>query len=301
MKNIVLLIFTALTFNGCHQKTELSYEPTYSKVAGSKQNKILKLGIHPLYKPEKLFETFGPIVKILNEEIPEYQFELESSTDYPSYEQKILGRNFDLLLPNPYQTLSAIDQGYKVFAKMSDDYLFRGIILVRKDSDIKNIKDLKGKVVAFPAQSALAATMLPMYFLFKNGISPHTDIITKYVGSQESAMYSVLYKKSDVGVTWTMAWNDLKAKNLEINNHLSILAETDSLPNNSIMARENMESVLIEKILKVFLSLNNTSNGKSILEKMKLSKFEIASNATYLPVRAFISEFNQKVGKVEQK
>ncbi len=40
---------------------------------------------------------------------------------------------------------------------MSDDNNFRGIILVRKDSGIKKLTDLKGKAESFPTPTALAA------------------------------------------------------------------------------------------------------------------------------------------------
>ena len=65
------------------------------------------------------------------------------------------------MLPNPYETLLAIDRGYRVFAKMGNDEDLRGLIVTRRDSGIESLADLKGRAVSFPAETALAATMLP--------------------------------------------------------------------------------------------------------------------------------------------
>lgn len=74
---------------------------------------------------------------------------------------------------------------------MSDDENFRGIILVRKDSGISKVIDLKGRAVSFPAPTALAATMMPQFYMQNNGIDVMNDIEIQYVGSQKSSIMNV--------------------------------------------------------------------------------------------------------------
>lgn len=69
---------------------------------------------------------------------------LEASRNYAAIDKKLYARKFHFALPNPFQTINAIDKGYKVFGTMGDDDNFRGIILVRKDSGIEKVADLKG-------------------------------------------------------------------------------------------------------------------------------------------------------------
>jgi len=70
---------------------------------------------------------------------------------------------------------------------MGDDENFRGIILVRKDSAIENVADLKGKAVSYPAPTALAAAMMPQYYLQTHGLDVMNDLDNRYVGSQASS------------------------------------------------------------------------------------------------------------------
>jgi len=64
------------------------------------------------------------------------ELRLEASRNYPAYDKKLFAGHFHFALPNPYQTVTAQKNGYKIFGKMGDDDNFRGIILVRKDSGI---------------------------------------------------------------------------------------------------------------------------------------------------------------------
>ena len=79
----------------------------------------------------------------LSKNIEGVSFKLEASRNYASFDKKLYARKFHFALPNPFQTINAIGKGYKVFGKMGDDHNFRGIILVRKDSGIKKVLDLK--------------------------------------------------------------------------------------------------------------------------------------------------------------
>ncbi len=76
---------------------------------------------------------------------------------------------------------------------MGDDENFRGIIIVRKDSHFNQVRDLKGKAVSFPASTALAATMMPQYYMQTHGLDVTKDIDIRYVGSQESSIMSVFW------------------------------------------------------------------------------------------------------------
>ena len=96
---------------------------------------------------------------------------------------------------------------------MGNDEMFRGIILVRKDSGIRKVTDLKGKKVSYPAPTALAATMMPQYYLHTHGIDVNRDIENLYVGSQESSIMNVLRGHVAAGATWSVPWKIFQQEN----------------------------------------------------------------------------------------
>jgi ABC-type phosphate/phosphonate transport system substrate-binding protein len=58
-------------------------------------------------------------------------------------------------------------------AMRDSDQDLRSAILVRADSAIRSIEDLRGKRVAFGAKDSPQATILPMLHLAEGGIDPH--------------------------------------------------------------------------------------------------------------------------------
>lgn len=120
-----------------------------------------RFGVHLGHHPRKLDQAFSPLMDYLSRHIPGSRFELEASSSFAHFEQKLRERQLDFALPNPYQATLAQDWGYRVIAQAGDSEDFRGIFIVRRDSPLHQPVDLKGKAVAYPAPSALAAGMMP--------------------------------------------------------------------------------------------------------------------------------------------
>lgn len=300
MKKIYFL-FIFLLLTACVNKNESVYQPTFSSTKPLLKKKIIIFGVHPLHNPERLFEKFNPLMTYLESKIPDTKFELEASKDYQAFEKKLESKKFDIALPNPYQTLLALKNGYQVFAKMNDDDNFRGLILVKKEGPIRNLEDLKHKVISFPAQTALAGSMMPQYYLFKKGFNLKKDITVKYVGSQESSILSVYHNESSAGATWPGAWNLFKEDRPEIASKLKELIRTDSLPSNGLVANNQLDAETVLKIKKAILEINTTDEGLFVLKKLQLSKFVEADNSTYKKVDEFIKKFETAIERIERQ
>ena len=199
-----LTIFLSfLLLSACSEQPEEHYSPKFSTTPEIPETTEIEyiFGVHPLHNPQRLYEVFGPMLAYLSRNIDGVSFKLEASRNYASFDEKLYARKFHFALPNPFQTVSAIDKGYKVFGKMGDDHNFRGIILVRKDSGIKKVTDLKGKAISYPAPTALAAAMMPQYYLQTHGLDVMTEVDNRYVGSQESSIMNVFFGQTQAAAT----------------------------------------------------------------------------------------------------
>ncbi|MFA7241450.1 MAG: phosphate/phosphite/phosphonate ABC transporter substrate-binding protein [Sulfuricellaceae bacterium] len=272
-----------------------AYQPQFGdRPATLSAKKEYLFGIHPLHNPKRLFEVYGPIVDSLNARIPEARFTLEASRNYEEFDKKLYARHFDLALPNPYQTVNALKHGYRVFGKMGEDDMFRGIFIVRKDSAIRNVADLKGKPVSFPAKTALAATMLPQLYLHERGL-PIDAYEARYVGSQESSIMNVYLGNTAVGATWPPPWIAFEKDHQDIAGQLKVLWTTEPLTNNGLVARDDFPPELLNKVAAILFSLQNSAAGREMLARIPLARFEKASDATYRPVYEFIGKFGKTV------
>ena len=292
--SVVLIFFSAFLLS-CDNHQGETYSPEYSTKALKQDGKILILGVHPLHNPKRLHEIFAPIAEYLSNNIEGVRIKVEASRSYAAFDAKLYARHFHFSLPNPFQTVNALKNGYNVFAKMSDDENFRGIFLVRKDSNIKKVTDLKGKAVSFPAPTALAATMMPQYFLQAQGLDVMTDIEIRYVGSQESSIMNVMLGNTIAAATWLPPWRTLSKEQPELAEELKVIWQTSSLPNNGLIVRDDVDKNIAIKVKTLLLNLHQTKQGKKWLGKMELSKFEDATNNTYQPVISFLKRFNKEV------
>ncbi len=290
---LLLLIF----FPGCQDKSDHknTYEPKYSEQPVLKKKKLYVLGVHPLHNPSRLFEVYQPMIHYINEHLETSELRLEASRDYATFEKKLFSGYFHFALPNPYQTIIAIQNGYKVFGKMGDDESFRGIILLRKDSKINTVKDLRGETVSYPAPTALAATIMPQWFFYQHGLNINQDITNSYVGSQESSIMNVYLGKSAAASTWLPPWRAFVKQKPQIADELQIKWQTDPLPNNALVAREDIPKELVDKVGQLVFSLHTNERGRKILKAMELSRYEPADESVYESVKVFIQQFEDKV------
>ena len=293
LRFLFLLIFSFL-FLGCDDREFAEYTPEYSTTPPLQKN-VYIFGVHPLHNPKRLFEVYQPMIDYINKHLDNAELHLEASRNYPAYDKKLFAGDFHFSLPNPYQTVMSTQYGYKIFGKMGDDENFRGIILVRKDSTIKEVSDLKGKNVSYPAPTALAATMMPQWYLYKHGININKDITNSYVGSQESSIMNVFLGKSAAASTWPPPWRAFIKERPEIEQQVEVKWETPSLPNNGLVVRNDVPQDIVDKVSSIIFSLHTHSQGKEILEAMELSIYEKADDKTYNPVRDFLKQFEAQV------
>ena len=297
-----LSVCAALLFalTGCDQKNEAG-KPQYETTAAKSAKPIYYFAVHPLHNPSKLHEAYQPMIDYLNATIGSVHFELEASRDYQAYEAKFRKRTPEFLLPNPWQTLEAQKVGYRVIAMAGDPADFKGIIIVRKDAKIAQPRDLIGKVVTYPSPTALAACIMPQYFLHKNGISVAQDLQNRYVGSQESSIMNVYLGESAAGATWPPPWRAFQKDHPVEASQLKVMWETESLVNNSVMVRNDIPPELGEQVRKALLKLPESPDGKKILDAMQTARFYSANDADYNVVRQYIARFEKEVRPVEAK
>ena len=289
-----LLLLPLAMLAGCGED-EAARGPEYVDQPPAGTPRVYRFAVHPLHNPRKLHQIFAPLVDYLGQRIPDARFELEASINYAHFEEKLKARAFDFALPNPYQTVLARDWGYRVIAKMGDDADFRGILLVRADSRIARPEDLRGKVVSYPAPTALAAAMMPQLYLQTHGLDINKEVENRYVGSQESSIMNVYLGQSAAGATWPPPWRIFRKNHPREAAALRVAWETPALINNSVMARADLPADLVDQVRLALLRLHEHAAGRAILAGMDNPRFDAASDRDYDRVVRFLDEFGAKV------
>lgn len=284
----------------CCQRPSQESGPQYSNKPQHSHKPVYRFAVHPLFNPKKLHHAYQPLMDYLNREIPSVSFELEASRDYADFNRKIREKGPDVLLPNPWQSLVGMASGYGVIAMAGEPSDFKGLLLVRRDASIQKPRDILGKTVAYPAPTALAACMMPQWFLHRQGIDPLQDLGCLYVGSQESAIMSVVIGQAQVGATWPPPWRLFQKEHPEEARTLRVAWETPSLVNNAVMVKNSFPIALKNRLLRCLETLEESPHGRDILKRMETERFLPASDQDYQVVRQFIDIFEKEVREVEK-
>jgi phosphonate transport system substrate-binding protein len=298
----ILLFISALFLtgivSGCKQKTKAN-GPLYGNTPASEAISNYHFAVHALHNPAKLVEAYQPLMDYLNERIEGVHFTLEASRDYASFEEKYKMHTPEFLLPNPWQTLQAMKTGYSVIAMAGEPKDFQGIFIVRKDGKIKEPQDLKGEAVSYPSASALAACIMPQYFLHTHGINVNRDIVNRYVGSQESSIMNVYLKHTVAGATWPPPWRAFQKEHPKEAAELKVIWTTETLINNSVMIRNDIPADIRKQVQKCLAEIHENEQGKMILKGMETVRFIPATNKDYDIVKDYVVRFEKEVRKIE--
>jgi phosphonate transport system substrate-binding protein len=295
---IFLLALLFVTLSGCSQTPE-SQGPQFGTTPLSPDIPVYHFAVHPLYNPAKLVEAYQPLIDYLNSHLQGARLILEASRDYADFEEKYGARKPEFLLPNPWQTIQAMKDGYYVIAMAGEPQDFKGIFVARKDSGLKNPADLVGKAVSYPSPTALAACIMPQYFLYNHGINVNSDIENRYVGSQESSIVNAYLGLTAAGATWPPPWRAFQKDHPQEAAELEVIWETESLVNNSVMVRDDIPAQVAEQVRELLVGLDETTEGKLMLAGMETARFLPVSDKDYDVVRQYISNFERDVRPVE--
>ncbi len=223
------------------------------------------VGVVPQFEQRKLYAIWRPIIEDLQKRTG-LTLDLNSTLTIEAFEKAIERGEFDFLYMNPYHIVQVHDkQGY--IPLVADKTPLRGILVVRKDSAIQKPADLNGKTVAFPSPNAIGATLLPksdLGQLFQATVTP------LYVKTHSSVY---LHVAKGLAAAGGGVEKTLQEQSEELRGALRIIYTTRSFPSHPIAAHPRVPSAIQEKVRRAFLAMNDTPEGRAMLQKVPVEQF----------------------------
>jgi len=235
-----------------------------------KGNVTYSFGVVPQFESRKLFKIWRPILDEI-EKRTGLHFYLVGSPKIPVFEKKYLEGVYDFAYMNPYHILKAHDtQGYIPLVR-DGGRILKGILVVDKDSPVKNIEDLNGKQVAFPSPNALGAALLIRADLEK---LYDIKIIPRYVQTHSSVYLHVALGETSAGGG---VMSTLRSQKPSVRERLRVLYETRPVNPHPVSVHPRVPYVDREKVRRAFLDMANTEKGRELLARIPMKK-AISSN-----------------------
>ncbi len=217
----------------------------------------------PQLPAAKIYTTWSPLLQRIGQDAG-LCFELRVSTTIPEFEQKLLKGEPEFVFLNPYHAVLANQKKkYQPLLADSED-LLTGILVVRADSPIQNLADLKGQTITFPAPNAFAASLLIRAELTKKKI----DFTPVFVKTHSNVYRSVIGKDAIAGGGVN---NTLDNEVAEVRQQLRVLYETPAYTPHPVATHPSVPAAVRERFLTAILKLSQNDEGRKLLDGINLS------------------------------
>jgi phosphonate transport system substrate-binding protein len=199
----------------------------------------------------------------------------EPSTSQLDFELKLAKGYFDLAYMSPIQFVSANQQGvYKALAKRKSQPA-KGLVVARKDSNIKSLRDFNDKILAFPGLLGFSNSIIPRHSLQRLNIKvkPH------FTASPLLALQLVLEGKL-LGAAGNQ--ESLELLPPAEREQLYIVWDTPGFTPHAFARHSRMPFYTQIRLQKALVGLIKSPEGKQLLPKIHINNgFETAKDSDW--------------------
>jgi phosphate/phosphite/phosphonate ABC transporter binding protein len=248
----------------------------------------IKMGTLPRLSAAELQTMYNPLLEYLSRETGEKVVLVVPKT-FDDFKTAAKTGQFDIGFSNPLVYVEIKDkvniEPLALSSEIKSGTRLRGIIVVRKDSGIEKIQDLKGKQFVFMDKDSPAGFLFQILLLNKAGFDTKKDItILPFAKRHEKVITEVLDKTADAG---GLREDELdKVKDKMDTSNIRIVGYTDYFPNWPFFATPKLKPEQISKIRAALIKLRpNDAQNEKILGPARLTGFIPVSDREYDDLR----------------
>jgi phosphonate transport system substrate-binding protein len=250
----------------------------------------LTLGVFPRRNATVTYKLFKPMAGYLSEQLKR-EVKLVTAKDFKTFWKGVVDKKYDIVHYNQYHYLKSHKlYGYEVILKNEEfgQDALAGSLVVRKDSGIHSVQDLKGKKIAFGGgPKAMISYIVPMYLLQQAGLNTG-DFEVTFAKNPPNAVLSVFYHQIDAAGAGDKVL-ELPMVSSQINvDEMAHLLTAKPIAHIPWAVKPGLPDSLRDKIQQVLLNLNDSQRGKDILHQAQLTGIHIATDSEYNPHRSII-------------
>jgi phosphonate transport system substrate-binding protein len=236
---------------------------------------VLRVSAIPDEAPTELLRKFAPLGQYLEAQLG-MKVEFIPVTDYPAVVEALAANKIDLAWLGGFTFVQArLKTGNAMpLVQRAEDEKFVSHFIA-SDPAIGSVQDLKGKSFAFGSVSSTSGSLMPRYFLLKDGIKPEEFFShVAFSGAHDATVAWVQAGKVDGGVLNASVWKKLVDAGKVDTTKVHVIATTPTYYDYNWTVRGTLDPALSAKIKAAFLALDPARPAdKAILDLQAASRF----------------------------
>lgn len=264
----------------------------------------LRIGYMNCNSAEETMQRFGPLTRYLSEKLG-VPFEAVA-VDTHEFEDRFKAGEFVFTHTNSilYVMLRHDYELQLLAAEKRGQFGSRtaGAIVVRRDSPIRTLQDLKGKRMIFGPQMAPTGYMAQYDLMLKAGLDPERDLgfstIPQGSFKHEKLVYGVYLGAFDAAAAPVLDLETMTREGKIAADDFRIVAQSELLPYCTFGAARGADPKLVEKFRQALLELTPATTveidgeRRKVLAAAWVDGFEMLRDSDYDPVRELARRTN---------
>lgn len=243
----------------------------------------LVLGVFPRRSVQTTTELFTPLAEYLSSKLKR-PVRLETTHDFASFWDQVEQKRYDIVHYNQYHYLRSHKEfAYQVIAQNEEFGLSKiaGAIVVRTDSGINSLQDLRGKKIVFGGDRlAMQAYITASYLLRQAGLKPG-DYFEQFALNPPKAAVATFYRQAAAAGTGDHVLQLPLVMNEIDTGQMKYLAMSQPLAHLPWAVKAEMPAGLSKEVTSLLTGLHQSPEGRSLLQQLLLSNILPASDSDY--------------------
>jgi phosphonate transport system substrate-binding protein len=259
----------------------------FSTVAFADNSKgELVFGVYPYLSPNQIVEQFSPLgdhlAKALGRPVV-----LRSAPNFAQFIDRTRTGEYDIIFTAPHMgRLAEKRDGYRPLAQSGNPIVV--IALVKKDSPIKTLDDLRGRGLAIGAKMSMTYQIMNQA-LGKSGLELGKNVYFIDTASFSNVIEAILRNDADAGATATALWDNTPA---EQRAQFRELYRAPPVPGFFVLAHPRNGEAMLNNLQKALTDFAKTSIGKTYFDKTGQIDFRPIDAATMKRLDPFTAVFD---------
>jgi len=250
------------------------------------------MGVFPRRNIKLTYKLFTPVAEYLSQSL-QREVKLTTAKNFNEFWKGVKEQRYDIVHYNQYHyIISNLLYNYEVILKNQEfgSATIAGSIVVRKDSGIETIADLRDKTILFGGGKMAMQSYIAARWLLQQGGLDNTDYREKIAINPPNAIMSTYHKQADAAGSGDVVMRlDVVKKNIDVS-QMKYLAKTKPLTHLPWAVNSTIPHELKVKIQMALSNLNNDLAGQLILNKAKLTSLTPATDSDYDDHRKIIRD-----------
>jgi len=239
------------------------------------------LAIVPQYSPLDVHQAWSPVLEHIRNKW-RISIRLVTYDGFAGFISDLKEGKPDLAYMAPYHLVVAKQQQGYIPLLRSNKQALHGILVVPKNSTIKNIQGLSGTRIAFPSPNAFAASLYLRAHLNAKGIKYQPAYVKNH-----SNVYRLVaqHNSTEAGVEAGGGVNlSLARQTDEMRKQLRIIYKTPPLVTHPLSSHPRVPLKDRQQITQAIMELNRTETGRKMLEAIQIPMPIITQYNDYRPI-----------------